>query len=308
MQRSKRESIQLALKGMAMGAADIVPGVSGGTIALIAGIYEEFVDALKSFSSVLGVLKKDGIKAAWKHINGSFLITLFSGIIISLLGLVQFIKFALVNHPILLWSFFFGLILASCYFVGKLVTKWNPLSILALIVGTVSIYLITTFSPAETTTAPWFVFISGMIAICAMILPGISGSFILVLLGKYKYIIESLSELNFTVIITFAAGCVVGLLSFSHLLSWMLKKHHNFTMALLTGFMIGSLNKIWPWKNTLEWGVDRHGEKIALVQDNVLPQHFEEGEAQLLSAILLALFGAVLIILLELTAKKKSAA
>jgi len=147
-----------------------------------------------------------------------------------------------------------------------------------------------------------------MIAICAMILPGISGSFILVLLGKYKYIIESLSELNFTVIITFAAGCVVGLLSFSHLLSWMLKKHHNFTMALLTGFMIGSLNKIWPWKNTLEWGVDRHGEKIALVQDNVLPQNFVEGEAQLLSAILLALFGAVLIILLELTAKKKSAA
>lgn len=308
MQRSKRESIQLALKGMAMGAADIVPGVSGGTIALIAGIYEEFVDALKSFSSVLGVLKKDGIKAAWKHINGSFLITLFSGIIISLLGLVQFIKFALLNYPILLWSFFFGLILASCYFVGKLVTKWNILSILALIAGTISIYLITTFSPAETTTAPWFVFISGMIAICAMILPGISGSFILVLLGKYKYIIESLSELNFTVIITFAAGCVVGLLSFSHLLSWMLKKHHNFTMALLTGFMIGSLNKIWPWKNTLEWGVDRHGEKIALVQDNVLPQHFAEGEAQLLSAILLALFGAVLIILLELTAKKKSAA
>tara|TARA_B100001063_G_C16779126_1_gene569342 strand:+ start:29659 stop:30585 length:927 start_codon:yes stop_codon:yes gene_type:complete len=308
MQRSKRESIQLALKGMAMGAADIVPGVSGGTIALIAGIYEEFVDALKSFSSVLGVLKKEGLKAAWKHINGSFLITLFSGIIISLLGLVQFIKFALVNHPILLWSFFFGLILASCYFVGKLVTKWNILSILALIAGTVSIYLITTFSPAETTTAPWFVFISGMIAICAMILPGISGSFILVLLGKYKYIIESLSELNVTVIITFAAGCVVGLLSFSHLLSWMLKKHHNFTMALLTGFMIGSLNKIWPWKNTLEWGVDRHGEKIALVQDNVLPQHFVEGEAQLLSAILLALFGAVLIILLELTAKKKSAA
>lgn len=308
MQRSKRESIQLALKGMAMGAADIVPGVSGGTIALIAGIYEEFVDALKSFSSVLGVLKKDGIKAAWKHINGSFLITLFSGIIISLLGLVQFIKFALLNYPILLWSFFFGLILASCYFVGKLVTKWNILSILALIAGTISIYLITTFSPAETTTAPWFVFISGMIAICAMILPGISGSFILVLLGKYKYIIESLSELNFTVIITFAAGCVVGLLSFSHLLSWMLKKHHNFTMALLTGFMIGSLNKIWPWKNTLEWGVDRHGEKIALVQDNVLPQNFVEGEAQLLSAILLALFGAVLIILLELTAKKKSAA
>lgn len=308
MQRSKKESIQLALKGMAMGAADIVPGVSGGTIALIAGIYEEFVDALKSFSSVLSVLKKDGIKAAWKHINGSFLITLFSGIIISLLGLVQFIKFALLNYPILLWSFFFGLILASCYFVGKLVTKWNILSILALIAGTISIYLITTFSPAETTTAPWFVFISGMIAICAMILPGISGSFILVLLGKYKYIIESLSELNFTVIITFAAGCVVGLLSFSHLLSWMLKKHHNFTMALLTGFMIGSLNKIWPWKNTLEWGVDRHGEKIALVQDNVLPQNFVEGEAQLLSAILLALFGAVLIILLELTAKKKSAA
>jgi putative membrane protein len=303
--KTKRERLTLVLKGMAMGAADIVPGVSGGTIALIAGIYEEFVDALKSFSSVFGVLKKEGLKAAWKYVNGSFLVTLFTGIVISLLGLVQLIKYALSNHPILLWSFFFGLILASCYFVGKMVSKWNFSTVFALLFGTALIYYVTSISAAETTSAPWFVFISGMLAICAMILPGISGSFILVLLGKYKYIIESLSELNFTVIITFAAGCVVGLLSFSHLLSWMLKKYHNFSMALLTGFMIGSLNKIWPWKNTMEWGVDRHGEKIAILQENVLPQN-HIGDPQLINAILLALFGAVLIILLELTAKQKS--
>lgn len=306
MHRSKKERLQLVLKGMAMGAADIVPGVSGGTIALIAGIYEEFVNALKSFSSALAVLKNQGLKAAWIHVNGSFLLTLFSGIIISLLGLVQFIKFALSHHPVMLWSFFFGLILASCYFVGKMVNRWSLASILALIIGTALIFFITSFSPAETTTAPWFVFLSGMLAICAMILPGISGSFILVLLGKYKYIIESLSELNLSVIITFALGCIVGLLSFSHLLSWMLRKHHNFTMALLTGFMIGSLNKIWPWKNVLEWGVDRHGEKLALLEENVLPNNFL-GDPQLIQAIILALFGAVLIILLELTAKKKSA-
>lgn len=305
MPRNKKEHIAVVLKGMAMGAADIVPGVSGGTIALIAGIYQEFVDALKSFSSVFGVIKKDGLKAAWNHVNGSFLLTLFIGITISLLGLVQLIKYALSNHPILLWSFFFGLILASCYFVGKMISQWNFASILALIFGTTLIYFVTSFSPAETTTAPWFVFLSGMLAICAMILPGISGSFILVLLGKYKYIIESLSELNLSVIITFVAGCVVGLLSFSHLLSWMLKKYHNFSMALLTGFMIGSLNKIWPWKNTLEWGVDRHGEKMAIIQENVLPQNLI-GDPQIISATLLALFGAVLIILLELTAKQKS--
>ena len=307
MSKSKREYTIIALKGIAMGAADIVPGVSGGTIALIAGIYEEFIDALKSFSSAIGVLRKQGLAAAWRHVNGNFLLALFSGIAISLLSLVQFIKFALAEHPILLWSFFFGLVFASCYFVGKRVTSWNWSSILALIVGTVAIYLVTSIGPAETSTATWFVFVSGMLAICAMILPGISGAFILVLLGKYAYIIDALGNLDIKVIITFSLGAITGLLSFSHFLSFMLHKYHNFTIALLTGFMIGSLNKIWPWKNTLEWGLDRHGEKLAVLQENVLPNQLAEGNAQMAMAILMAAIGFASIVVLEVVAAKKEA-
>ena len=305
MSKSTKEYVFIGLKGMAMGAADIVPGVSGGTIALIAGIYEEFINALKSFSSVFTVFAKQGIAAAWKHVNGSFLLALFSGIAISLLSLVQFIKYALSEHPILLWAFFFGLIVASCYFVGRTIKKWNPSSIIALLIGTVSIYLITSLGPAETTTELWFVFVAGMLAICAMILPGISGAFILVLLGKYAYIIEALSDLKITIILTFVAGCITGLLSFSHLLSFMLRKYHALTIALLTGFMIGSLNKIWPWKNTLKWGLDRHGEKIAVLQENVLPQNLIETEPQILVASLLAIVGFALIFILEMVANKK---
>ena len=290
-----------------MGAADIVPGVSGGTIALIAGIYEDFVNALKSFSSVIPVLTKTGIPAAWKHVNGNFLLALFIGIGISLISLVKVIKYTLVEHPILLWSFFFGLILASIYYVGKKVSKWNLSNVLSLLIGAALIFGITTISPAETSTSLAFVFLSGMLAICAMILPGISGAFILVLLGKYAYIIEALSDLKLSVIATFAAGCVVGLLSFSHFLSWMLKRYHNLTIALLTGFMIGSLNKIWPWKKVLEWGFDRHGEKKAIIEENVLPQAYE-GENQLLFAVVLAAFGFGLIVLLEELAGKKQTA
>lgn len=305
MSKSKREYFLIALKGIAMGAADIVPGVSGGTIALIAGIYEEFIDALKSFSSVLGVLRKQGLVAAWKHVNGNFLIALFSGIAISLISLVQVIKFALVEYPILLWAFFFGLVLASCYYVGKRVDNWNWSSLLAIILGTIAIYMVTSIGPAETSTANWFIFVSGMLAICAMILPGISGAFILVLLGKYAYIIDALGSLDLKVIITFSLGAITGLLSFSHFLSFMLRKYHNFTIALLTGFMIGSLNKIWPWKNTLKWGVDRHGEKLAVIQENVLPNQLVTEDPQMFMAIFLGLIGFCLIVILEVLAAKK---
>jgi len=283
-----------------MGAADIVPGVSGGTIALISGIYEEFVNSLKSFSSVIPVLKNKGFKAAWKHLNGEFLSFLFFGIALSFISLVQGIKYALEHFPVLVWSFFFGLVLASCYYVAKQVEKWNMESILGLILGAAGIYLITKLGPAETSAELWFVFLSGMIAICAMILPGISGAFILVLLGKYKFIIESISELKMDVILVFSIGCGVGLLSFSHLLSFMLKKYHHLTIALLSGFMIGSLNKIWPWKETLKWGTDRHGEKIPVLEENILP-----GLNQLWIPLLFGLIGFTLIVLLEKWAAQK---
>ena len=299
MSRTLKDYLVIGLKGMAMGGADIVPGVSGGTVALITGIYEEFVNALKSFTGVVPVLFKEGLAAAWKHVNGNFLLSLFAGIFISLLSLVHFIEYALEEHPILIWSFFFGLILTSCYYVGKQVNQWDLGKVLALIVGAVFIFLITSISPAETSDAYWFVFLAGMLAICAMILPGISGAFILVLLGKYNFIIASISDLKFDIIIVFALGCGIGLLSFSHLLSLLLKKQFDLTIAILTGFMIGSLNKIWPWKNTLEWGIDRHGEKIARVQENVMPQHYLEGDSQLLPSIVLCIVAAVLLIVME---------
>jgi len=288
-----------------MGAADIVPGVSGGTIALISGIYEEFVDALKSISSAPKVLFNQGIVKAWKHVNGSFIIVLVFGIAASLISLVQFIKYALVEHPILLWSFFFGLVLSSTYFVAKGIKQWSVTKVIIFIVGTALIFYVTSISPAESSEAPWFIFLSGALAICAMILPGISGAFILVLLGKYAYVIEALSDFNIKVIAFFGTGCIAGLLAFSHLLSWMLKRYHDLTIALLSGFMLGSLNKIWPWKSILEWGLDRHGEQVAVLERNVMPYQFE-GDSQLFAALLLAIFGFALIFIFEAMAKKKS--
>lgn len=306
MKRSLKDFALIALKGMGMGAADIIPGVSGGTIALITGIYEEFINAIKSFSTVLPILKNDGIKGAWHHVNGSFVLSLFIGIGISLLSLVKVVKYLLGHHPILLWSFFFGLIIASSYYVGKNVKRWNMIQIFGLIGGTALIYYLTSISPSETEHSYLLIFISGMVAICAMILPGISGAFILVLLGKYKFIIESLSALKFDVIACFGAGCLVGILSFSHLLSYLLKKQFDLIMAILTGFMIGSLNKIWPWKKTLEWTVDRHGDTIPQFQLNVLPSQFE-GDSNLSLAIISALIGLAIIFIIEISANKLTA-
>lgn len=309
MSRSVKEYVIISLKGIGMGAADIVPGVSGGTVALITGIYEEFIDSLKSFTGVFQVLLKEGWSAAWKHINGNFLFSLFLGIFISVLSLAQLIKYALHEHPIQLWSFFFGLILISSYYVGKQVKEWNLINGLTLFAGAVFIFILTSMVPAETSNAYWFVFLAGMLAICAMILPGISGAFILVLLGKYNFVIESASptDFNLGVLTVFALGCGFGLLSFSHLLSLMLKKHHDLTIALLTGFMIGSLNKIWPWKHTLEWGIDRHGEQVARMQENVLPQHFSEGDNQFVVALILFIIAIVFMVLMERWALSKKA-
>lgn len=303
MKRSFKDFVLIALKGMGMGAADIIPGVSGGTIALITGIYEEFINAIKSFSTVLPILKTKGLKGAWQHVNGSFILSLFLGIGISLVSLVKVVKYLLEYHPILLWSFFFGLIIASSYYVGKNVKSWKISQLIGLIAGTVLIYYLTSISPSESEHSYLLIFLSGMAAICAMILPGISGSFILVLLGKYKFIIESLSALKLDVIACFGAGCLVGILSFSHLLSYLLKKQFDLTMAILTGFMIGSLNKIWPWKETLEWTIDRHGDTVPKFQINVLPSQFD-GDANLTLAICSAIFGLALIFILEAVANK----
>ena len=306
--RSLRDFGLILVKGMGMGAADVVPGVSGGTIAFITGIYEELVNSIKNINyATISTLWKEGIPAFWKAVNGGFLVSLVGGILISVLTLARVLEYLLVNHPVLIWSFFFGLIIGSAIFVARSIKKWNAGTVISLIVGIVVAWVITSITPAETTEAYWFIFLSGALAICAMILPGISGSFILLLLGKYQFVLSALNEGKISVIAVLLVGALTGIISFSHLLSWLLKKYHHLTIALLSGFMIGSLNKIWPWKETVEEYLDSHGLAQPLVQKNILPGRFEElsgTDPQLLWAVLLGLAGFLLIFAFEAISKK----
>jgi len=286
-----------------MGAADVVPGVSGGTIAFISGIYEELLASISAINIAnLKLLKNEGIKAAWKAINGNFLLALLSGIFISIISLAKLITWLLENKPILVWSFFFGLVLASILFVSKQITKWNASAIILFIIGAVAAYYITILHPAiSESSSLLFYFFAGALAICAMILPGISGSFILVLLGAYKPILKALDALQYKdikLLAVVAFGAVVGILSFSKLLNWLFDHHKNSTLAVLTGFILGSLNKIWPWKETLTWRLDSHGVKIPFNEQSVSPFSYQ-GDPQLMMAIILLIAGFLLIILLE---------
>ena len=301
--RSLKQYAGITARGIMMGAADAVPGVSGGTIAFMTGIYEELIFSLKQCGpSAVKMLFSQGIKVTWQFINGNFLVALFTGIILSLLSISRVIIFLLDTYPNLLWAFFFGLILAGVWSVLRHVQKWSLSVVAFFVVGVVSAYWITTISPTTIESSPAIVFLSGMIAICAMILPGISGSFILLLLGMYGPMMLAVKELQFLTLSYFAAGCIIGLLSFSHVLSWMFKHYKTMTLALLGGFMLGSLNKVWPWKITLESVVDRHGKVIPLVQENVLPHSFETATQQpayLVYSLLLMLTGIMMVILLE---------
>jgi putative membrane protein len=273
--RTKSGFVGVAARGILMGAADAVPGVSGGTIAFMTGIYEELIYSLKQCGvGAVKVLFKEGLKATWQHINGGFLVALFSGIILSILTLSRVVLHLLDNHPILLWSFFFGLILAAVWSVIRHIDKWEIGVIATFLIGTVAAFFITTITPSTIETSPFIVFLSGMIAICAMILPGISGSFILLLLGMYAPMLTAVKDLQLLTLCIFAGGCVTGLLSFSHVLSWMFKHYKIMTLALLGGFMLGSLNKVWPWKQTIESVIDRHGKEIPLIQNNILTEKF----------------------------------
>ncbi|GLU44206.1 DUF368 domain-containing protein [Allomuricauda sp. NBRC 101325] len=294
----------VTLKGMAMGAADVVPGVSGGTIAFISGIYEELITSINNIDfSLISILRKDGIKAVWNKVNGNFLLALFLGIFISVLSLAKFLSYLLENEPILLWSFFFGLVLASIFFVGKEITKWSLGTVTVFILGAALAFFITELPVSENTDSLPYLFMSGALAICAMILPGISGAFILVLLGSYKTILDAVHERDIKIILTVGFGAVFGLLSFARLLKWMFNHYKNITLALLTGFILGSLNKIWPWKKVLE--TKTFGDKTMVVDDmNVLPWAFE-GDNRLMLAIVLAIIGFSLIFILEKAASKK---
>jgi len=305
MKRTLKEYLIIGLKGIAMGAADVVPGVSGGTIAFISGIYQELIETINAINfKALKTLKDEGVKAAWKAINGNFLISLLSGIGLSVITLAQVIKWLLENKPIMVWSFFFGLVLASIFFVGKQVSKWNIKHIMVLIFGAIVAYYITIMPAMGGNNSLWFFFLSGALAICAMILPGISGSFILVLLGAYKPVLEALHTKDFKIILILMLGAVVGLLTFSRLLKWMFDHHKDTTLAVLTGFIIGSLNKIWPWKNILKSEMIE-GKLKVILDESISPFNYQ-GDNHLYLAIMLAFVGFGLIILLEKTAQAKN--
>ncbi len=322
--RSTKDYVLLTLKGMAMGAADVVPGVSGGTIAFISGIYEELIETISGVNlKLLKTLKNEGISSAWKALNGNFIIALFLGIGISIVSLAKFISYLLESQPVLLWSFFFGLVLASVFYVGKQVKKWTIGPLLSLLIGAVSAYFITTLPPLAQSDSTFYIFISGMIAICAMILPGISGSFILLILGSYQTILGAVKDKEFLTIATFMGGCVIGLLAFSKVLKWTFAKFHDITIALLTGFLIGSLNKIWPWKKVNSFRMNSHDEWVTFLDQNVAPSQYnlpvlnsisESGvpteyiaaEPELLFAVLFSLFGFLIIFGMEAVAKKTS--
>jgi putative membrane protein len=308
--RTLKDYLLISLRGIAMGTADVIPGVSGGTIAFITGIYEELINSIKSINiAAVRLLIRGEWVALWKAINGNFLISLLTGIAISILSLAKLMNYLLDNYPVLVWSFFMGLIIASAIFVARYIKKWSPGTIATSILGIVIAWMITIITPAEANTTWWFIFLSGAIAICAMILPGISGSFILVLLGMYRFILDSLSSFNLPVILLFLAGAAIGIISFSNFLSWLLRKYHDLTIGMLAGFMIGSLNKVWPWKKVTETFIDRHGEVKPLVEANILPGTFQEitGKPSMLAgAIILAVVGFVLIFAIEgLTTPKK---
>ena len=268
--------ISTFLKGMAMGAADVVPGVSGGTIAFITGIYDTLLESIRRINpSLIRIIRNGGIKAAFKHVNGTFLICLFGGILTSIFTLAKVITWMLHTHPIPLWSFFFGLIIISVIHMLKQVDKWNVSRFIAIILGVTFAYGITVLHPVAMDPTPLNIFIAGGIAICAMILPGISGSFILLLLGMYGPILAAAKSVDVFTLGLFAVGCVAGLLTFSHVLSWILRSYRDIALTLLTGLMIGTLGKIWPWKEVLTWRINSHGEQVPLLEHNLSPLNYE---------------------------------
>ncbi|EDP71879.1 integral membrane protein [Flavobacteriales bacterium ALC-1] len=322
MHRRFLDYLVITLKGIAMGAADVVPGVSGGTIAFISGIYEELIESIDKINlGVFKVWKQEGFKTAWKSINGNFLLALFSGIAISILSLAKLIKWLLHNEPVLLWSFFFGLVLASILYIAKQIKGWSAKIIIAIIVTSILSYFITLAEPFASPDSPFYLLFCGFIAIIAMILPGVSGAFILLILGAYQTAIDTINNLleglttgnmdlfkdAFLKFCLLAIGAVVGLKVFSKALNWMFKHHKNLTLAILTGFMIGSLNKIWPWKEILKTRIDSHGEEVTLLDKSILPTSYD-GNNQLVLALIFIIIGFGTILILEHLGKQKNKA
>lgn len=296
--RDLRAYFVLFLKGMAMGAADVVPGVSGGTIAFISGIYEELLRSIRACTPfALASLFRDGPKVFWRRINGTFLSVLFSGILFSIATLARLITYLLDHQPLLLWSFFFGLIVASILFIWRQLVRKGFWEYLFLLVGLCAALASAFAPPVQLEPTLFVVFGAGMLAICAMILPGISGSFILLLLGMYSVILGAVSSADFSLLTIFALGCAAGLMLFSRLLSWLLSRFHGVTLSVLTGFLAGSLVMVWPWRETTITASKGHADALHLLTPSQYAQVV--GDAQLPAALGLMVVGFILVLLLE---------
>lgn len=296
------------LKGMAMGAADIVPGVSGGSIALIAGIYQELLDSINAFNlDNLRLLKSFQIKEFYARLNGNFLLSLVLGIMTSIFALSRVITYLMDEHPIPLWSFFSGLILVSAFLILKEIKQWNLVVIVSIAIGTAFAWWVTNLPPTTTPNDHWFTFVAGAIAICAMILPGISGSFVLLILGQYERILQAVLDKDFFTLALFASGCLVGILSFSRVVAYLLRRFHAATIGLLSGFMLGSVNELWPWKLVTSWRTSSSGKEVPFLTENILPGEYltQVGlEPQLGWAVGAFLFGIGLVLFIEWLASK----
>ena len=311
--------IMVAVKGACMGAADVIPGVSGGTIAFITGIYDQLIESINSINgTALKLFFSGKFKEFWKHINGSFLVSLFCGILVSVLSLAGLMQYLLEHHPIQTWAFFFGLIVASSIFILRGIQGWNMKSAMFPVLGVVLGIVVCTLSPTQTPDALWFIFLSGAIAICAMILPGISGSFILLILGKYKYIMGAITGLttgaavgeSLMILCVFAVGAVCGILAFSRLLHWLLARFNKETLMVLAGFIIGSLVKVWPWSNMEAIVISQFPEIADMaaatqqaIPAEVLSDYIPQVDMQIGSAVLFALIGFFLVTGIEILGK-----
>jgi putative membrane protein len=300
------EMVLLFFKGVFMGVANIIPGVSGGTIALITGVYAELLQAIRSFNmDTIRYLKQFKLKEALNTLHIRFLLIIGLGVAISILSLAHIITYVFTNFQVQTWALFFGLVLASILVMGAKTRNWIGSGGFAFINGTVLSYYFVALIPVSTPDAWWFILIAGMVVICTMILPGLSGSFLLLILGKYEYIIGALKQPflpeNFVVLAIFGIGCVVGIVAFSRLISVMLDRFENVTMAVLTGIMCGSMRKIWPWKEVLETRIIQGKEKI-ISEANVLPTDLD---SIFFTALVLMVVGFILVLILEKTATKK---
>lgn len=295
-----KEFINLFFKGMAMGAANVIPGVSGGTIALITGIFERLINAIKSFNSkALKLLFKGEIKALIAHTDFYFLLAVFGGVAASIISVARLFDYLFEHYPVYIWAFFFGLILASVIFVGRTVSKWTFSVILSFIIGSAAAISITLLTPASENDSFFYLVICGVVAVCSMILPGLSGSFVLILLGNYQLVmIDAINDLRLDILLPVVLGSAFGLIGFSYILSWVFKKFRDQTISILTGFILGSLGIIWPWKNAI---IQEFGDKEKVIgYDYLLPQM----NTEFFIALAFIILGFISIWLMEVQASR----